>query len=127
MHSHKHKNGWTSFKVRNPYPTSADFDENDLTMDNTYRTLDISSLIPDDTVLALLLVRVHDGSANKSLILCPYGANSGLQNIRTQVNNLWIPTTIALIPITYPDQYVEYNCDAGIDNVEITVIGWWLS
>ena len=60
-------------------PSSWDFQEGDLTTDNTWRDLDLSSIVPSGAVAVHLYVLIKDDTANKNIKFrknCMLGVNS---------------------------------------------------
>ena len=105
-------------------PADWDFQVSDLTTDNTYRTLDLSNIIPDVAKAVLLYVRVQDGVTN-SFIWFREKGNSNTQNrgmVRTQVADL-INEADLIIPCA---NGVEYRTSLDtFDTLDIAVKGWW--
>ena len=105
-------------------PASVDFDENDLTMDNTWNDLDLSSII--DSGASLVLLRVYYDKATEATLEFRENGNSNTANASRLM-------TIGEQRYGYGDCFVvpdssgviEYKASAAFNDVEITVGGWW--
>ncbi|MDD5367383.1 MAG: hypothetical protein PHR30_18775 [Gallionellaceae bacterium] len=106
-------------------PAAVDFTQADLTMDNTWRNLDLSAIIADpDASFVLLGLRVTDDTPGATLEFRKDGnANAvAIQGVVVQVDSVPIAGTL-LVPIP-ATQIVEYRASEALAAVEITVLGW---
>lgn len=105
-------------------PSSADFDETDLTVAGSWTDLDLSGIIPAGTTAVVLKVGVADNAVEQSLRLRTKG-NSNAENVSqvtTQVSNVGIVAD-CIVP-TGGLQLIQYYLSATMDLIEVTVKGW---
>lgn len=106
-------------------PAAVDFTQADLTMDNTWRNLDLSGIIADpDASFVLLGVGAMDDTPGKTLHFRKDGnANAiAIQGLTIQVDSVPIEAVL-LVPIP-ATQIVEYRASAALTAAAITVLGW---
>lgn len=106
-------------------PAAVDWTQADLTMDSTWRDLDLSAIVPAGAKLVLLRVNVFDAAASLEMIFRKNG-NSNARNVgrirmpaagKTEVVDIDVACDV--------NRVIEYNSDPGFDSVSITVGGWW--
>jgi len=106
-------------------PAAVDFTQAALTMDNTWRNLDLSAIIADpDASFVLLRVTLNDLNVARALHFRRDGnANAiAIQGLRVLVSGE-DHEGVFLVPIP-ATQIVEYRASAAIADVGITVLGW---
>lgn len=104
-----------------------DWDENDLTQDGLWHTLDMSAVIPAGAKAVNLHYRGLDANVGRILFMRPAGDTTivGTCFVRNQVANVavggWAATSIS------SDRKVEYKSLApGYTTINFKVRGWWL-
>jgi len=106
---------------------AADFDEGDLTTDNTWNDLDLSGIVGTGVKLVHLYVTVSDGAAGSVLGFRQNG-NANAWNagfVRTQVADVYMDADIFVL--TDEDGVIEYRgSDLAFTTIDITVRGWYL-
>lgn len=108
-------------------PAAADFDQDDLTMDNTWNDLDLSGKggMGTGVKLVLLSVYVVDDAASTRILFRENG-NSNASNsdgIRSQVAN--VANSGHVWVLTDGDGVIEYISTAAIGTINITICGWF--
>jgi len=97
-----------------------------LTADNTWRTLDLSSIVSDaDATMVLLRCYIKDGAVGQFLQFRKYGLTGGYstQVLATQVANVYNYASFVIpIPVL---RELEYKISSGMDETGIVVLGWW--
>lgn len=106
-------------------PATWDFDQDDLTMDASWRDLDLSSIVATGAKAVLLSVWLVDNSVSQQLYFRKNGNSNAwaIAPMRTQVANVTIQAT-HVVPCD-TSQVIEYYASAGISTIYITVMGWW--
>ena len=107
-------------------PAAYDFRETDLTLDSTWRDLDLSGVVPSNAVAVSMAVNIQDDAAGTRVKLRKNG-NSNDKNIAqfySIVAGVLNPQD--KLVACDSDQKIEYNASAGIDAIYITIKGWWL-
>jgi uncharacterized protein YxeA len=104
--------------------TKDDFHEA-YTFDGTWYDLDLSTIVPTYTSAILIEVSIQDGTAEKQAGFRENGDVNAYNAayIYTQVAD--IHTTREIIVQCDSDRKIEYMGDAGIDELNITIRGWW--
>lgn len=107
-------------------PATLDFDETDLTTDETWRDLDLSSIVPNGARAVVLHVSIVDDAADSYLIFRKNG-NSNEWNrsrIRTQVANIAFGTDL-IVPCD-SNRVIEYfGKNLTFTTIIIVVKGWF--
>lgn len=107
-------------------PSAVHFDEGDLTTDETWNDLDLSSILPQYTKAVLLKVLIRDDAAS-SLIQFRKNGNSNPKNrfyVSTQVANVWMAAQG--IVFCDDDRVIEYYAtNTTFSDIDINVIGYW--
>lgn len=109
-------------------PASVDFDEGDLTTDNTWNDLDLSSIINNSRAKAVVLRLVVEDDAVASIFSVRKNGNSNsvaIPSLRTQVAN--VATDGMLIVACDTSQVIEYRAsNLAWVSIGIVVIGWFV-
>jgi hypothetical protein len=106
-------------------PAAVDFTQADLTMDNTWRNLDLSAIIADpDASFVLLRATINDANVGRTLHFRRDGnANAiAIQGLGVLVAGE-THEGVFLVPIP-ATQIIEYRASAALADVAITVLGW---
>ena len=114
------------YVYRTDDPSSYDFDETDLTLDSTWRDLDLSSVIPEGAKAVQLYVRLTDDTST-GLITFRKNGFTGTTNqfqIRNQVANKQTQMTF-VCPVD-SNGVIEYYSLAGMDSIDIMIMGWYM-
>lgn len=106
-------------------PAAFDFTEVDLTMDNTWRDLDLSSIVADpDASWALLRVVMQDSNIGRTL---HFRKNGNVNAIAIQGQTIIVADQdhqfIVLVPCD-TGRRIEYRASAAIASVDIAILGW---
>jgi len=106
-------------------PKAADYAIGDFTVDNTWRDLDLSSLVPAGARAVLLRVDIRDAATSKVFAIREKGNGEAINiaQFSTQVANITVAGD--LIAICDQDRVVQYKISAGMDISNVTVGGWW--
>jgi len=108
-------------------PASEDFAVGDLTTDNTWRDLDLSSIVTDSTATAVLLrVQVTD-DATSSIVSFRENGNTNTINV-SHIRTIVANSTIFGDKIVSVDssRIIEYRtANLTFTAIDITVAGWW--
>ena len=108
-------------------PAAWDFTIVDFTTDNTWRTLDLSGIVPVGAVAVHMMIYIRDNAANSELLFRKNG-NTNLHNagrINTQVANIDIRQDI--IVACDANRVIEYKgAPAGFTFIYVIVRGWWI-
>lgn len=105
-------------------PASVDFDETDLTLDSTWRTLDLSSIIPSDATLVLLRGYIVDTVATDDLYFREPGNSNSANVARLRAGANFNAVNDMLVMSS--GQEIEYNGASGASpSIELVVGGWW--
>ena len=107
-------------------PSSNDFEVGDLTTDETWNDLDLSSIVPEDAIAVILSVRVQDGQAGNVVKFRKKG-NSNTNNsvsIRTQVADVNIDQQVTVFCDT--SRVIQYyGTNTTFTTINIVVSGWY--
>jgi len=114
-------------------PTQPDWDEDDLTIDLAYHTLDLSSIIPaSNPVPTAVLVEstIKDNEIQKWIEFRAFGSTSEGARLYTQTANIKIvgEYEIALSDTSDGKRKIEYKVDTpgdGWSQIDIKIIGWY--
>lgn len=107
-------------------PAAEDFSTADFTKDGTWHTLDLSSIVPEGTVMVYLRVRIQSNLANNAVSLRKHG------NLY-DINRAVVALQVAML-IYYQDKWVacdsnrkiEYHIPAGYwPIIDVSVRGWF--
>ena len=107
-------------------PADYDWTEADLTMNNNYHDLDLSSIVPEGATGVLMAVAIRDSVINTFFGFKPYGNVNGINSFiaRIMVANTTYHTT-CMMPLD-SNRKLEYICSAPFDNVYLCVMGWFI-
>jgi len=108
-------------------PTSPDWTESDLTTDNNWNSLDISSIVPANATGIILKVKINGPNAGDALAFRKY-QQTGQHNIypsKAQVAGLdFMSQGIVCVDNS---QMIEYRAsNVAWNSINITVCGWWV-
>lgn len=107
-------------------PSANDFDENNLTIDSAWHTLDLSSIVPAGAIAASLHAAINCIATPGLGIIMKKNGNtysySRSKIIQTVAN---ISQCGDLVTPVDGDRKIEYHIASAIDTVVITVKGWW--
>lgn len=116
--------GWVY--VHRGDPSSADWTQADLTGDDAWHELDISSVVTDeDATMVMFAMSISDNSTNKTLGVRP-SENSedyNVNNFRTYASNIR-SYGIGQVVLT-EGRKVDYWLSSAVTSATITVAGWW--
>lgn len=108
-------------------PSSHDWTQATLTLDGTWNDLDCSAIVPENVKAILFYVALDDNLVSSNFSLRKNG------NSNTVVRGL-IRVTVASqasysqkVVACDDGRFVEYNGTSGIDQLDLTVAGWWLN
>ena len=112
-------------------PSAWDFDVTDFTADNTWRTFDLSSIVPSGAIAVHLMIYLRDDVANSEFLFRKNG-NSNPHNagrINTQVADIDIRQDI--IVTCDANRVLQYKAQtgggsAGFTYVFVIIRGWWI-
>ena len=101
-----------------------DFTEADLTTDNAWYELDLSSIVPAGACAVLLYVRVKDADANSHLQFRKRGSanTANRSEVRTQVADIYNHGD--LFVFCDSNRRIEYKAGEEFSEIDITVKGW---
>jgi len=106
--------------------SSVDFDQGDLTLNENWHDLDLSSIIPAGTKSVNLLIQINWGSTGRALVLRKNG-NTNAKNVM----RCW--QQVASSAITYhgivsvdENRKIEYWGHASPISIEITILSWFI-
>ncbi len=131
MKAHIHQNGWSSFHPRLSDANDPDWSVGEIAaihdVNAEYFDLDISSIVPEDTILVLFDIVIRDAQAQSQVNICPvgYDAKSIGSQVGTQVanvycyNNMWCAVkgqTVRFMSTPKPSDFITMS---------LTIIGWW--
>lgn len=108
-------------------PIGHDFDKTDFITDYTWRTLDLSSLVPAGAKAVLLLNDIKDNTIGMTFFMRRNGQSYAKNNsgITTQVANHYFRGSVVVA--LDENRIIEYRASAGTwDFIFLTVRGWWL-
>ena len=121
-----------SYVVRTDNPSVVDWIQSDLTMDGTAYELSLATnsagtaVVPTNAVAAHVRIWIKDTSINQQFNLYRIGDTN-------QIAKLWQVTQVANQGISTAgnigldaDRKVEYISSAGVDVIQIVVMGWYL-
>ena len=107
-------------------PAAVDFAVGDLTTDEAWHTLDLSSIVPANAKAVHLAVFHNPSGTNNSYIYFHHGDATnliGLMGVRA-INGVGVEQ-----PVTCPlnsSREIKYKVkNDSPDDIDITVIGWW--
>jgi len=118
--------GVFSMFVNRGDPASWDFALGAFTTDETWRELDLSSIIPTSAHAVLLEIEVRANAANKEIIFKPYGHDNAY-NIavsKTTVANIAY-TRECTVPVDSTRKLLYWGENATFDIINLGVKGWW--
>lgn len=107
-------------------PAAADWGAGDLTRDDTWRDLDLSSVVTDsDAEIVHFQVLVLASAANKIFWLRTNGNSNEINvtKVRTQVANQRVDADAFVVPDG--DLKIEYRCPSTIGTMSLVVRGWF--
>jgi len=107
-------------------PASYDLTEATMTLDGTWYDWDLSGIVPAGAKAVVLNVEITDNLAGKCLGFRKNGNSNAIaiQSVPTQAanNKMCGCLTVACDSA----RKIEYAGDAGIDNIDIVVTGWFI-
>lgn len=107
--------------------TSVDFDETDLTADNTWHDLDLSSIVPSGVQAVNMKVNIRFTDTMKRFALRRKGETSEWNTlvIWSQAYNV---KKGVLSPLACDsNRIIQYKVEAGdINSIDLVVCGWWM-
>lgn len=105
--------------------SSEDWTEADLTMDGNWHDLDLSAEVPVPNCFVLLKVHVADSTAGTYIAFRKngYSGDDSISLVIVQNTSQWNYADV-IVPC---DKYtkIEYKVSAAMDDIGITVAGWW--
>lgn len=107
--------------------SGADFTIADFTRDGNWHDLDLSHIVPENTVLVSLRVTLKGTVQDKNFVLRENGnVNAGNVFIMTlQTSNAFFPEMGWVVPDA--NRVIEYKIDdLSINQVYMAVNGWWV-
>ena len=112
---------------RNSDAAAVDYDVDDFTTDNTWRDLDLSSIVPSGAKAVCVRVQVYDGAAASALRFRKNGNSNDVEIyiIRTQVINVQ-NDGVAIISLD-ANRVIEYKGDnLAFSSISFHVMGWFI-
>lgn len=105
-------------------PSAVDFATAAFTCDNTWRDLDLSSVVPAGAKAVLLRVAVTDATVTTYFRVRKNGNTNALANptIRVQVADVTIEGEFLVACDT--NRVIEYLGSAAFDDIAIVILGW---
>jgi len=120
--------GGSQYVDRGDPDTGWDFALGDLTTDDTWNDLDLSSIVPAGAVAVNLAIQINDDISDSSIHFRKNG-NINADTIissRTQVASIILEKSFIVGCDT--DRIVEYNANAVTwVTINIMVLGWWIN
>lgn len=106
-------------------PASADYDENDLTLDGSWYDLDLSGIVPAGTTVVLLQVRVNSATAGSWMQFRKNGNSntSAVQAVKINASNGY--NHGCLLVACDSSRVIEYWAHSTMATVLLTVTGWF--
>jgi len=108
-------------------PAAADWVETDLTTDGSWHDLDLSSIVPEDTICVCLAVEIKYTATEFKLEFRKKGYTNNLTNSisRTQAVNVW--NSNDCIVACDEDRFIQYRgSNVATPVIYVTVKGWWI-
>lgn len=108
-------------------PADLDYDKDDLTRDDAWHDLDLSAVVPANSVLVLFRITIQ---ANNIADLFQMRTNGNVNwpnfvNCRLQASN--VPVTYDKLVACDTSRIIEYKAsNFGWAFINITIAGWWL-
>ena len=107
-------------------PASADFAVGDLTTDNTWNDLDLSSIAPEDTIAVILRVSIDDDSATSRINFRKNGNSDIIASPTARMQVAGIPVDHEVIVFCDTSRVIEYRgTNTTFSTIDITVLGWF--
>lgn len=104
-----------------------DFQVGDFTQDNVWRNLDLSSIVPANTVLVLLRIVCRSTKADDVFNLRTNGYGNVFNVVRVQSRIANIRNSLDIHVTPDSNGIIEYKCLQGFfDLLNVTVAGWWM-
>lgn len=134
-HTHKHLYGWTKMISRKETLVAYDFDlQADCVallgadVDNTWATLDLSSIVPESCSGALVSLVIRDDAAGSTVYVSDIkyynGYNCG--RVTTQVANQYM-TQDVIVDIWEQSLKIKSSPKPSfIEKYYVTIKGWWI-
>ena len=107
-------------------PVDVDFDKNDLTTDNTWNELDLSSIVPISAVSVIFHVVAKQATFGNVIMFRKKGNtnDTNLGALYVQVAAVYVSTEVT-IPLA-GDAIIEYNAsDVVWDTLNINIRAWF--
>jgi len=107
-------------------PATDDFTHADLTIDSAYHTLDLSSIIPDGVTAIQIRTIMKDNDASYWMRIRGSGKSNhtNLMQCWAQSANQYSPC-YAIVNVDDTKE-IEYFIVSGIDEVYVTIMGWFI-
>lgn len=115
------------FVPRGETPAGYDFEVGDFTCDTTWRDLDLSAIIPVNTKLVYLTVRIRADLADKAFWLRQKGSPSTYLDIPmiTMVANLTTLHLVLVVPDA--DGFLQYYGESATwAQIRMEILGWFV-
>ena len=106
-------------------PTAPDFTEANLTTDDTWRSLDLSSIVPSGIRFVYLRLTLNDDAVQSVFRIRKSGMTNliNIFDLYTQAPNVWM-TAIGKVPCV-ANRTVEYiGTNLAFTAINLTVVGW---
>lgn len=106
-------------------PAGIDWTHADLTMDDTWRDLDLSSVVPAGASLVLFVVVLSDNDLGAIFGMRKNGCTNDYN--RTSVRSTVVNQAIYCNMLVACDsaRIIEYKATVSLTRLELTVAGWW--
>jgi len=107
-------------------PAAVDFDVDDLTQDETWNDLDLSTIVPEDAVSVVLEVKIKDDAVNSIVKLRKNGNTNAISvaSLKTQVADISVYQNIT-IPCDTSRVIEYYATNTTWTIMDVTVVGWF--
>lgn len=115
----------TYYVPRGATLTAFDFTIGDLTLDSTWRTLDLSSIVPSECVAVVVLLELDDSTTGQQFFLGDPTYYSAYQDMRTRYARADSrqDNYHGIVPVR--SQSIKYYGEAGFDSINISISGWF--
>jgi hypothetical protein len=110
-------------------PAAVDWDQGDLTTDETWNDLDCSGIVPSNAVAICFRVGVSDDVAEEVFQMRKNGNTNGVNksSIYTQVANITNTHDIMIVACDSSQVVEYYGTNTTWTAINVTVKGWWLA
>ncbi len=107
-------------------PATWDFTITDFTTDGTWRTLDISAIIPAIAKAVLMELDIETVNREKHIRLRKYGNSNAINHQDIETFNGGIHQSGSMIVAVDNNRIIEYNIDSATwTELDVTIRGWW--